>query len=96
MKRDASCSFCNSRMDVDKVVEGPGNVHICYACCDLALSSPQKQQGTCSFCRKSSSSVGPLMQSDSGALICGECAKFCQYIIKQVARKRAEENDRSD
>ncbi len=42
----------------------------------------------CSFCRKSYTEVGPLVEGPGGVYICGECAGLTQEIMKQEKRRR--------
>src|SRR5436309_2840979 len=42
----------------------------------------------CSFCRKSSRDVGPLVEGPGDVYICGECIELCQSIIEQEKRRR--------
>jgi len=41
----------------------------------------------CSFCRKSYTDVGPLVEGP-GDVFCGECVELCQSIIDQERRRR--------
>ncbi|HWY87230.1 MAG TPA: ClpX C4-type zinc finger protein [Gemmataceae bacterium] len=42
----------------------------------------------CSFCRKSHTDVGPLVEGPGDVYICGECTELCQSIIEQERRRR--------
>jgi ATP-dependent Clp protease ATP-binding subunit ClpX len=42
----------------------------------------------CSFCRKSYTDVGPLVEGPGEVYICGECIALCQSIIDQERRRR--------
>ncbi len=42
----------------------------------------------CSFCRKSHTEVGPLVEGPGNVYICGECAELCQTIVEQERRRR--------
>ena len=42
----------------------------------------------CSFCRKNSREVGPLVEGPGDVYICGECIELCQSIIDQEKRRR--------
>jgi ATP-dependent Clp protease ATP-binding subunit ClpX len=42
----------------------------------------------CSFCRKSYTDVGPLVEGPGDVYICGECTELCQSIIEQERRRR--------
>jgi len=42
----------------------------------------------CSFCRKSHTDVGPLVEGPGEVYICGECVSLCQSIIDQEKRRR--------
>src|SRR5262245_7119511 len=42
----------------------------------------------CSFCRKSHTDVGPLVEGPGDVYICGECVELCQSIIDQERRRR--------
>ncbi len=46
-------------------------------------------EGKCAFCRKSSTDVGLLLQSDSGVMICGDCIALSQRIIEMETKRRA-------
>lgn len=43
---------------------------------------------SCSFCCKSPTEVGPLVEGPGEAYICGECVELCQAIIEQERRRR--------
>jgi ATP-dependent Clp protease ATP-binding subunit ClpX len=42
----------------------------------------------CSFCCKSYTDVGPLVEGPGDVYICGECSELCQTIIEQERRRR--------
>jgi ATP-dependent Clp protease ATP-binding subunit ClpX len=42
----------------------------------------------CSFCRKSYTDVGTLVEGPGDVYICGECTELCQSIIEQERRRR--------
>jgi ATP-dependent Clp protease ATP-binding subunit ClpX len=42
----------------------------------------------CSFCRKSYTEVGPLVEGPGDVYICGDCIELCQAIIVQEKRRR--------
>lgn len=42
----------------------------------------------CSFCRKSHTDAGPLVEGPGEVYICGECVELCQSIIDQERRRR--------
>src|SRR5436190_2024739 len=42
----------------------------------------------CSFCRKSYTDVGPLVEGPGDVYICGDCVELCQSIITQERRRR--------
>jgi ATP-dependent Clp protease ATP-binding subunit ClpX len=42
----------------------------------------------CSFCRKSDTEVGPLVEGPGDVHICGECVELTQQIIKKERRRR--------
>lgn len=43
----------------------------------------------CSFCRKSYTDVGPLVEGPDSVYICAECIALCQSIVVQELRRRA-------
>lgn len=43
----------------------------------------------CSFCRKSYTDVGPLVEGPDRVYICAECIALCQSIVVQERRRRA-------
>jgi ATP-dependent Clp protease ATP-binding subunit ClpX len=43
----------------------------------------------CSFCRKSYTEVGPLVEGPGDVYICGECIELCQHIVEQEKRRRS-------
>jgi ATP-dependent Clp protease ATP-binding subunit ClpX len=43
----------------------------------------------CSFCRRSHTDVGPLVEGPGEVYICGECIELCQSIIDQERRRRS-------
>jgi ATP-dependent Clp protease ATP-binding subunit ClpX len=48
-----------------------------------------RQRNTfCSFCRKSASDVGLLVEGPAGVYICGECVDLAQSILEQEKRRR--------
>jgi ATP-dependent Clp protease ATP-binding subunit ClpX len=48
-----------------------------------------RQRNTCcSFCRKSTSDVGLLVEGPAGVYICGECVELAQSILEQEKRRR--------
>src|SRR5439155_2491237 len=48
---------------------------------------------SCSFCRKHYREVGPLVEGEDGAYICGECVELCQTILRDEKRRRAAGGD---
>jgi ATP-dependent Clp protease ATP-binding subunit ClpX len=42
----------------------------------------------CSFCRKSYTDVGPLVEGPDNVYICAACTELCQSIIEQERRRR--------
>jgi ATP-dependent Clp protease ATP-binding subunit ClpX len=42
----------------------------------------------CSFCRRSSSDVGPLAEGPDEVCICGECIELCQSLLDRERRRR--------
>jgi hypothetical protein len=42
----------------------------------------------CSFCRKSYTEVGPLVEGPDDVFICGKCIELCQSIIDQEKHRR--------
>jgi ATP-dependent Clp protease ATP-binding subunit ClpX len=42
----------------------------------------------CSFCRKGSQDVGPLVEGPDNVYICGDCVELCESIIEQEKRRR--------
>ena len=45
----------------------------------------------CSFCRKNSQEVGPLVEGPNEVYICGECVALSQLILDQERLRRAED-----
>jgi ATP-dependent Clp protease ATP-binding subunit ClpX len=41
----------------------------------------------CSFCRKSPTDVGPLVEGPAEVYICGNCTALCQSIIDEERRR---------
>jgi ATP-dependent Clp protease ATP-binding subunit ClpX len=48
----------------------------------------KRRNAYCSFCRKSYTEVGPLVEGPGDVYICGECTELCQAIIDQERRRR--------
>ena len=91
MRKKADCSFCaRSNSDAGPLVEGPGDVFICSACCEASSEFKGAVTiGRCSFCRKDSSKAGRLIASDGGVLICRDCAELASQILKLEAERRS-------
>src|SRR5262245_435839 len=51
-------------------------------------NSMNPRNASCSFCRKSYTDVGPLVEGPGEVYICGECAELCQSIVHQERRRR--------
>jgi ATP-dependent Clp protease ATP-binding subunit ClpX len=48
----------------------------------------KRRDAYCSFCRKSYTDVGPLVEGPEEVYICGECVELSQAIIAQERRRR--------
>ena len=51
-------------------------------------STGRNRNAYCSFCRKSHTDVGPLVEGPGEVYICGECVSLCQDIIDRERRLR--------
>jgi hypothetical protein len=48
----------------------------------------KQRNANCSFCRKSYTDVGPLVEGPGEIYICGECIKLCWNIVRQEQQRR--------
>src|SRR5262249_576007 len=55
----------------------------------MSRSRRRHRNACCSFCRKSHTDVGPLVEGPDDAYICGECIELCQEIIDQEKVRRS-------
>lgn len=82
------CSFCSKQQDqVQRLIAGPGNVHICEECVAVFSKAPKGAQNEkeqrCSFCGKKQGQVQYLTVGSHGVNICSECIVLCQEIIDE-------------
>jgi ATP-dependent Clp protease ATP-binding subunit ClpX len=49
----------------------------------------QPDATVCSFCRHSSSEVGPLVASPAGVFICDACIEHCRAVLDEEKRRQA-------
>jgi len=52
-----------------------------------------KKSNDCSFCGKSESEAGPMIEGPDGVYICGSCVDLCSTIIQQEHRKTERPKD---
>jgi ribosomal protein L37AE/L43A len=83
-----TCSFCDKQQDqVQRLIAGPGNVHVCDECVAAFSKAPEEAQDEkeqrCSFCGKKQGQVRHLTVGSHGANICSECIVLCQEIIAE-------------
>lgn len=48
----------------------------------------KRRNACCSFCKRSHTEVGPLVEGPDDVYICGECASLCQQIVDEEQRRR--------
>jgi ATP-dependent Clp protease ATP-binding subunit ClpX len=53
-----------------------------------------KSQNDCSFCGKTESETGPMIEGPNGVYICGSCVDLCSTIIQQEQRKSERPTER--
>ena len=88
------CSFCGkASADVEKMVTGPRDVHICCECVEQVHEVGDASTGpkpTCSFCSKSVAQVEGLFSTPSSdAYMCTGCLKIVQEILAEDAKQKA-------
>ena len=70
------CSFCGkSEHDVGAMMEGPGDVYICWPCVMQAKRVIEfvRAERWCSFCGNSSREAGPFAEGPNHVYVCSSC-----------------------
>ena len=55
----------------------------------MSRSKSRHRNACCSFCRKSYTHVGPLVEGPEHVFVCGECIELYQEIIDQEKARRS-------
>jgi len=51
---------------------------------------PRRKTSVCSFCRRGSEEVGPIVEGPDGVYICANCVELCHNIVRQEQRRMAQ------